>query len=164
MSGWSENDLTAVLSNLSTLVSDLEIVLLEHRHDTFIFPEDTDETVTFTAGGTNNSFCDWVEIEDNNGIMFSSKFVSSIGHLASILIEGVDVKDKAYLIELAYGSDKTSITSYRFIAGETNKLPAIQQVRIRTEHVPSGEKLYYRMKCETSGKTCTLSFRYHYHN
>ncbi|GAJ00649.1 unnamed protein product, partial [marine sediment metagenome] len=140
----------------------LEAIGTEHHHITQIFPEDTNETITFTAGGTDNTWSSWAEIDDNNGVKFSDKLTSPT-HLTAFLIEACNVKDKAYLLEVAYGDAKTLVARYRFIAGETTKLPPIQQVRIRSEHIPAGEKVYYRMKCEAAGKTCQLHIRYYQH-
>lgn len=141
----------------------LESIGTEHHHITGLFPEDTDETITFTAGGTDNAWSSWAEIVDNNGVKLSDK-LSSPAHFTAFLIEDCNVKDKTYLFEIAYGDAKTVIARYRFIAGETTKLPAVQQVRIRSEHIPADEKVYYRMKCEDGGKTCQLHIRYYLHD
>lgn len=131
------------------------------HHVTNIFPEDTNETVTFTAGDAN-VFSSWAEIVDNNTVTFTSKVTEDVD-ISAILIESASVTDKVFLIELSYGSEKTIITRYRFIAGETSFLPAIQQIRIRASYIPSGETIYYRLKCETGAATCTLHIRYFTH-
>ena len=142
----------------------IEELLLEIQHESDIFPEDTDESVTFTAGGTVNTFGSWVEIAvDGNGATFSSKVATETGHISGILIEDLSVKDKRYLLEIAYGDDKTNVLRHRFLSGEVKKLEAIQFVRIRADAIPAGEKVYYRMKCETAGATCEISLRYHTH-
>jgi len=133
----------------------------ESHHLTKIFPEDTDETLTFAAGGVANNFGAWAEIVDNVPNTFSSK-ITKPTHITAFMIEDSSVKDKAYLLEVAYGDDKTVVSRYRFISGET-KLPAIQQMRVRSEDIPVGETVYYRMKCESAGETCTLHMRYYYH-
>ena len=139
----------------------LETAGEESHHLTKIFPEGTDETLTFTAGGVANTFGDWAEIVDNVPNTFSSK-ITHPTHITAFMIEDANVKDKTYFIEVAYGDAKTIVSRYRFISGET-KLPAIQQMRIRSEDIPVGETAYYRMKCESAGKTCTLHLRYYYH-
>lgn len=139
-------------------------LLLEIQHDSDIFPEDTDEVVTFTAGGTVDTFGSWVEIAvDGNGETFSSKVASEIGHISAILIEDLDTADKRYLIEVAYGDDKTVVLRHRFISGEAKKLAAINYMKIRADAIPAGETVYYRMKGETAGATCEISLRYHTH-
>ena len=142
--------------------ADLEILKREIHHASHIFPEDTDEFLTFTAGVGDNEFSDWVEIEDSEGHKLSDYAVAHL-HISALMVEDANVKDKAYMIEIAHGDAKTLITPYRFIAGETTKLPAVQQIRVRSEYIPAGEKVYYRMKCETGGKTCDLHIRYHLH-
>lgn len=141
----------------------LEAIGTEHHHSTGLFPEDTDETITFTAGILDNEWSSWAEIIDNNGVKLSDKLTSP-AHITAFLIETADVKEKAYLFEVAYGDAKVVVARYRFISGETVKLPPIQQVRIRSEHIPAGEKVYYRMKCETAGITCQLHIRYYLHD
>jgi len=142
--------------------AEMDSLLREIQHDTYIFPEDTNRFITFTAGALNNAWSDWAEIADNLANKFSDK-ATALLHISALLIENTNIKDETYLIEIAYGDDKTVVTPYRFIAGETTKLPAVQQVRVRADHVPTGEIIYYRMKCETGGKTCDLHIRYHLH-
>lgn len=143
--------------------AEVDELLLEISHDTEIFPEDTDEFITFTAGALDNEWSDWVEIEDGSGNKFSDRAVAGNMHLSAIIIESANVKDEVYMIEIAYGDAKTPVTPFRFIAGETTKLPPVQESRVRAEYVPAGEKIYYRMKCGDGGKICTLHIRYHPH-
>lgn len=139
-------------------------LILEIQHESAIFPEDTDEVVTFTAGGTVNTFGTWAEIAvDGNGTTFSSKLAEVIGHISAILIEDLDTVDKRYLLEIAYGADKTNMLRHRFLSGDAKKLAAVNYMKIRAEEIPAGETVYYRMKCETAGATCEISLRYHTH-
>ena len=137
-------------------------LLREIQHDSHIFPEDTNRFVTFYAGASDNEWSDWTEIVDNLANKFSDK-ITALTHISALMIESASVKDKTYMIEIAYGDDKTPVTPYRFIAGETTKLPPIQQIRVRADHIPIGEKVYYRMKCETGLHMCDLHIRYHTH-
>jgi len=141
----------------------LEAHGIEFHHETFLFPEDTNETVTFTAGSPANTFGNWAEIQDNNSVTLSSKLASIDGHISGLMIENVSIKEKTFLIEIAYGASKTIISRHRFVSGETTKLPAIQQIAVRSDDIPAGETIYYRMKSETAGATCNLSLRYHHH-
>ena len=144
--------------------ADIAILILEAEHESSIYPEDTDEVVTCTAGGTVNTFGSWVEIDvDGNGDTFSSKLATENGHISGILVEDLDTVDKRYLLEIAYGADKTVVLRHRFLSGETKKLAAINYMRIRADDIPAGETVYYRMKCETAGATCEISLRYHTH-
>ena len=65
----------------------LETVGEEHHHLTKIFPEDTDEHLTFTAGGVANIFGDWAEIVDDAANKLSDMFATSPGHITGILLE-----------------------------------------------------------------------------
>ncbi|MHC1623709.1 MAG: hypothetical protein ACXQTR_03870 [Candidatus Methanospirareceae archaeon] len=133
----------------------------EAFHLNYIFPEDSNETVTFAAGGTNNVFGAWAEIVDNNSVTLSSKFNSS-GHISSIIVESTSAKDNIYLIEIAYGASKTIVCRARGISG-TNQISHVSQERMRNFEIPSGETVYYRLKCETASATMTLHLRYHIH-
>lgn len=145
-------------------IADIAVLILEAQHESSIYPEDTDEVVTFTAGGAINTFGAWAEIDvDGNGDTFSSKLATENGHISGILIEDLDTVDKRYLLEIAYGDDKTNVLRHRFLSGEVKKLAAVQFMRIRAEDIPAGETVYYRMKCETAGATCEISLRYHTH-
>ena len=140
-----------------------DLLILEVQHITHIFPEDTDETIAFAAGGVNNTFGAWAEVKDNNNVTLSSKVATQSAHISSLLVEHSSLRDKVYLIELSYGISKTIISKHRFLSGDSPFLPAVQQARVRAAHVPAGETIYYRMKCETAAATCQVSFRYHYH-
>jgi len=137
---------------------------LDSQHESDIFPEDTDESVTFTAGGVANTFGAWAEIAvDVIGTTFSSKVATKQGHISGILIEDMSLKDKHYLLEIAYGDDKTNVLRHRFIAWDVKKLDAVNFMKIRAAAIPAGETVYYRMKCETALATCEISLRYHTH-
>lgn len=141
----------------------LEALGDEIHHTTGIFPHDSNLTLTFTAHADANTWSNWAEIIDSGANKFSDVIINH-AHITAFLIEMCETKEKVFMFEIAYGDAKTLITHYRFIAGETVKLPPIQQVRIRAEHFPSGETIYYRMKCEDAGsKTCQLHIRYYLH-
>lgn len=140
---------------------EVDIILREIHHDSHVFPEGTDEFLVFTAGAEDNEWSEWVEIEDGSGNKLSDKAVSHL-HISALMVEDTNVKDKAYLIQIAHGDAKTPVTPYRFISGES-KLPAIQDSRVRADHIPAEAGIYYRMKCESGGKTCDLHIRYHLH-
>jgi len=142
----------------------LEELSLEFRHASHIFPENTNETVTFTAGNVANQFGPWLEIVDNNGVTLSSKFEEDAGHITAIMTEAASKTRSVYLFEIAYGDPKIIVSRYRFITNRTAALPIVQQITIRALDIPRDEKIYYRMACKTANATCMLHFRYHYHS
>ena len=152
-------------SEVAVVDANVDTLIRESEHDSSVYPENTSQSVTLTAGGVANTFGSWVELDvDGNGDTFSSK-VALIGqHISGILVEDLSIKDKRYLLEIAYGDAKTNVLRHRFLSGEVKKLEAIQFVRIRAEYIPAGETVYYRMKCETAGATCEISLRYHTHS
>ncbi len=135
----------------------------ETHHTTGIFPDGSNLTLTFTAHANANEYSSWAEIVDNIGNKLSD-LITRDGHITAFLIEACETKDKVFKFDIAYGDDKTMVSPFRFFAGETTKLPPIQQTRIRSDLVPAGEKIYYRMRCEQAGsKTCQLHMRYYLH-
>jgi len=144
-------------SNAQEILNSLE---LESHHISDYFPEDSDETVTFTAGGVANTFGAWAEIVDNNAVTFSSKLTTCDGHISAFLIENTSVKDKIYIFEIAYGAAKTVVVRGRVLSA-TVLLSTVQQGRRRALSVLAGETVYYRMKCETAGATGQVAIRYH---
>jgi len=150
-------------SSYNRTIDSLEALGEEVHHTTGIFPHNTNLTLIFTAHANANEWSDWTEIIDSATNKLSDAFITD-AHLTSFLIEECTTKEKVFMFELSYGDAKTYVTHYRFIAGETTKLPPIQQVRVRAFHVPASEKVYYRMKCEQAGsKTCQLHIRYYLH-
>ena len=151
---------------IEAIQTDVDELILEMQHDSVLFPENTNRKVEFTAGNPANTWSAWAEIEDDTPVTpdtLSSKFTTQ-AHLSGLLVEDLSNKDKRYQLEVAYGDAKTRILTHRFLSGEVKKLPAIQFMRIRAAQMPAGETIYYRMKCETAGATCEVSFRYHYHS
>ncbi|GAH89743.1 unnamed protein product [marine sediment metagenome] len=152
-----------IISDIASLGEILEYLFIEAQHETLIFPDNPDEYVTLEAGAVNNEYSSWIEVEDNNAVKLSSKFASENGHISSAIVESTDTKDKVYLFEFAFSDVKTLISKHRFASGDIKHLSAVQQARVRGKAVPKGEKVFYRMTCETGGAKCTLHFRYHYH-
>ncbi|GAI11935.1 unnamed protein product, partial [marine sediment metagenome] len=148
------------------LVAEVDRLRLEMEHDSEIFPDSTARAVEFTAGTPADTWSDWDEVEDDTPvtpITFSSKVIRET-HITGILIEDLSNKDKRYEMQIAWGDDKTHVSTHRFLTGETvKKLPAIQFIRIRAASIPIGEKVYYRMRCQEALATCEVSIRYHYH-
>jgi len=137
-------------------------------HDTQIFPEDTDETVTLTAGGAGNAWtAAWTRIADNNAINMDSKFTGIQTHIASVVLESVDQTGELYIAEFGYGPDADNITTIariRAVGGAQAKLPPKSQDRIRTLHIPSDSKFWYRSKCAVGGGAMTIHFRFYCHS
>jgi len=139
----------------------VEVLYTDTAHDSHIFPEDTDETVIFTAGNVNHTWLAWTEIVDNNAVTLSSKVAATGMHISAILIEDVDTTGNTYMYEIGYGASHTVVARARFAASSANKGNPIQEARIRADHIPTGETVYYRMKCETASATAQISVRYH---
>lgn len=170
--GYPPQGTKADLTTLETRLSAARAVYLDAlytfaHHLSYLFPEDSDETITFTASGTDNTFGGWAEIEDNNEVTLSSKAATEDLYISSLIIETADTQDVIYQIEVGYGDGTvggTTVTgSHRFAAPITKFVDIVQQIRVRPLQIPAGETIYYRMKCETAGAKCTGSFRYHYH-
>jgi len=135
---------------------------VEH-HETLIFPDDTNLTCTLTAHEDANTWSSWAEIVDSEATTLSSKFATQTGHLVAMTVESVSEENAVYMVEFAYGDDKTVVSRWRF-AGATKFLNPIHQVRMRGVHIPAGEKIYYRAKTETAvADTALVYFRYFLH-
>lgn len=137
-------------------------LILEQAHITFIFPEATNLTVTFTAGTANN-WSEWAEIVDSGTTTLSSKVIEET-HFTALVVEAASTQEKVFMWEISYGDTKKIISRGRFVDGTTPLLPPIQMIRVRAAKVPAGETIYYRLMCETAEATCQVSLRYHYYS
>jgi len=138
----------------------------EAFHESFIFPENTNETVTFIAGGTANVFGTWLEIVDNNTVAFSSKGLLKDVHISSVLIESLEEEEENYVFEIGYGDNKINVARGRMIRPRTLlpvSNPVSYQHRLRNLKIPAGEIVYYRMKCGAAAGEALVHIRYHYH-
>ena len=147
------------MPEIGVLADLIEHIWVTQTHVSAIFPEDTDETVTVTAGDVNNTFGAWAELVDSGAVSLSSKFAANPGHIVAIHIEECSLKDIRYLLELAYGDDKTVIVRSRFMKVNV-KVDVGHQTRVRSLEVPAAEKIYYRLKCETADATAEIHLRY----
>ena len=130
------------------------------HHVSDIFPDDTNKTVTLTAGGVINTFGAWAPVVDNLAAEFSTVFAALGGHISAISIEDCSIKDERYLLEVAYGAARVMIARSRFLKVNI-KVDVNHKVFIRSVHVPAGETIYYRLKCETANATAEVHFRYY---
>ena len=151
-----------ILAGIEANKTILNFLLTDSAHENFLFPEDTDETVIFTAGGTANTFGAWAEIVDNNAVTLSSKFAALSGHISSISARIASDKDNEYIFEISYGALNIVVARANMLSG-TNQLSNLQQDRMRNLAIPAGETVYYRMKCETLSATLEVKMRYHFH-
>jgi len=150
--GWAPDDAT------------LRALGLVNAHESFIFPEDTGKTVTVTAHANINEWGDWVELVDSAANTLSSKFASNDGHVADILVESTESAGQIWSVELAYGEAKVNCGRERFISASVGFIPAAQQMRIRSPHIPAGETIYGRLMCDKAGaETCLIHVRYFLH-
>ena len=129
-------------------------------HSTNIFPEDTDDYVTLTAGTPANTFGEWAEIQDDKANKFSAKFDENPGYITALILEEASVKDERYLLEISYCELHTLIARSRFMKVAT-KVDVSHLMRIRSALIPAGEEIYYRLKCETALATAELQLRYY---
>lgn len=137
---------------------------LVNAHDTQIFPEDTGKTVTVTAHANINEWGAWVELEDSATNKLTSKFASNAGHITAILAESTESAGQIWEVELSYGDSKINCGRMRFISASVGIMPAAQQIRIRTPHIPAGEIIYGRLMCDKAGEeTITIHIRYYLH-
>lgn len=158
--------LLGMVDDIETIKGDVDILVLEAQHDSDIFPDSTERKVELTAGNPANTWSAWIELVDDTPvtpITFSSKCATKSTHISGLLVEDLSDSDKRYQMEIAYGDAKIGVLTHRFLSGETKKLPAIQFMLVRADHIPAGEKVYYRMKCEEAAATCEISLRYHCH-
>jgi len=162
-----KQDVSLLPTNINNVLQYLAESEIEQHHETHIFPSRTDVDVVFTAGAVANTWSAWSEIVDGNNVKFEDKLRLSefiVMHISSIQIEEANQTGNVYMIEIAYGSPRITITRLRYISGAQAKLEGIQQMRIRADFIPRDKKLYYRCMAETGGATCNVSIRYHLHD
>ena len=152
-----------LINGKNQIEANTDDILTEMIHVSAVFPADTDETVTLTAHANANTWSAYTELADNDGVKLSTILGTSRGHLSDLVIENASVVDKAYMIEISYGDDHTVIATVRIISGSLVLLPPIQQMRIRSNHIPASTEIYYRCKCETGAGTMQVHLRYHAH-
>ncbi len=130
------------------------------HHVSAIFPDDTNKTVTLTAGGVVNTFGAWAAIVDNLAVEMSTVFAAQNGHICCVLVEDCNQTDERYEVEVAWGAARVVVARSRFMKA-LNKSNVAHMTRIRSHHIPAGETVYYRLKCEVALATAEVHFRYY---
>ena len=129
-------------------------------HDTHIFPADSADVFTPMAGAIANAWSAWAAIVDAPaGNSLNGEFATEHGHICDLTIETVSINGQIYIFEVAYGTPKVRVASTRFFSGAVPK----QSQMIRSVIIPTGETLYYRMKCETGAATAEIHIRFYHH-
>jgi len=131
-------------------------------HESSIFPDATNLTVTITAHANPDTWSAWAEIQDSGATTFTSK-ITGEGHISAVNIEDTSTSGDIWMLEIAYGDVKTIIARIRFVSSTIGNLPAITGVRVRSVHIPDDETVYARLMCNTGGATCKLHIRYYIH-
>lgn len=140
------------------IAADVTTILRYNQNIMKIFPEDTNETVTLVTPAGANTWGAWAEVDDNNGVTFSSKLDAVSQFLSTIVVETVSVNNQRFMFEFAYGDDKIVVTRLRVYSGAVPK----QETSVKALVIPFGETVYYRGKCSLAGpQNCTVHFRYH---
>jgi len=122
----------------------------------FLYPSATNITCTLVAGNTN-VFGNWTLVTDSAGGNLSSVFSVSTGYVVDMQIYDHSAVDKIYLIELAYGGNKTTLGRVAYHTSFTDN------VDIKSVLVPAGETIYYRMMSSGANEaTAKVGFRYIY--
>jgi len=125
--------------------------------EVFVFPNTTDAYVLFAAEGTANTFSNWTEIQDNNLVTLSSKFAANAGYIADLYMYQVTLNDSQWLVEIAYGDNKTSLARIMF---NTDYMDIAQ---IKSRKIPAGATIYYRVMCDAAPtEYMSIGFRYFY--
>ena len=149
---WSETDDT------------LEVLGEFNSHDTKIFPAVTNLTCTLTAHADANTWGAWTEVTDSGLNTLTSAFAETSGHITAILAEDTESAGERWMIEIAYGENKVRSGSMRFLSASVGILPAIQQIRLRSGHIPAGETIYARLMSSAAGsETVQIHIRYFLH-
>lgn len=134
----------------------INILKLHTENEVFLYPNVSSETVTFTAGVGADTFGAWAIINSSAGITLSSEFATHAGYLSEIMTHNYSVADNVYIIEIAYGGDKTVVGRVKIRSDWTYVL------ELNSVVIPVGTTVYYRMQCETGGATLSADFRYYF--
>jgi len=148
-------------TNFDVTRDSLEHIGQHGTHASMIFPEATDESVTFTSHVAADTWSAWAEIVDNNAVTFSSKITSDT-HICAIGIESTETTDLLWMIEIAYGAAYTPVARVRYVSQKTGRLDIVPSFRLRSEHIPTGETVYYRLMCSVGNNDTTIHLRYYY--
>jgi hypothetical protein len=131
------------------------------QNEMFLFPEATNITCTFIAGGAN-AWGAWAQIQDSNALLFSTRFATRSGFLAECALSNFSADLNRYMFEIGWGAVPTIVARGMCISATAATGPLPYFVDLRSAQIPRGELIYYRMMCETGGANCQVGFRYYF--
>lgn len=148
----------------SGLVAEIHHELFHRSHIFSDLPSDMDLTCTFTAG-ISKGYLAWAEIVDSDNNKLTTIVASYAIHISALRIRSTTATDKLYVVEIGYGltADAVTVVDVHDFGSGTKKIDSDEQKRVRALRIPKGQKVYYRMKCETDSAEAVVVLRYHYH-
>lgn len=146
-------------SEYATIKTELDEILEETRHTSYIWPEATNLTATCTAPAGANTWGAWVELIDSGGNNFSDK-ITATTHLSDTKIESYSDKNQEYMYQISYGTSNIIVGGRRV---SPIKESGEYSIDLKSLPIPAGEKVYARCMCSVGGNSCTILLRYHYH-
>ena len=167
-SSWTAALATALANYTAVRAGYIDDIKEESAHRSYIFPDlgsDIDLTCTLTSGEID-TYGTWAEITDSGATTFGSVITATGGHVSAIKIRTTSVDDVLYVIELGYGPDAGTVTVWDITSfgSGTKKIDSDEQERFRPPAIPSGQKVWYRMKTENNANTtAAITLRYHAH-
>lgn len=160
------NYINSVSDNQTALITNVSKTRNVDSHLTYLFPDRTDAYTVLVAGGTNNSFGNWSVVVGSNSSTFSECTASGGLHISSFVVEEVGDLDERYMAEFAYGAgpdpSSTIVSRHRFSAAAKDWLPSPHQMRVRADHIPQNDTIWYRAMCSKGNSTVHGYFRYYY--
>jgi hypothetical protein len=132
------------------------------QNEMFLFPDVTNLTVTFTAGGANNTFGVWAPVADSAATTLASVFATRAGFLDQGATSNYSVDSATYSFEIGYGATPVVVARAWFISATAATGPLPYFIDLRSAQIPAGSTVVYRMMCSTGAATIVISFRYYF--
>ncbi len=146
----------AAAANVAAVIAANKIDLF-NSSESFVYPDLTSRFCLLTANATANAFGAWTEITDNTSVTLSSKFAASSGYLGEITLRNFSVVGPPYaqyIVEITYNDGANIIGRQKVYADWTYVL------LVKSQQIPMGATIKYRLMCSTGGGTCYMDVRY----
>jgi len=133
-------------------------------HVSGIFPADTANTMTL-QGGAQNVFGAWTRLVDAPGGAFFDALLTEHVHIAAINIESEAVGNSIWMLEISYGATNIVVGRVRWVSTIAGLFASVQQYRVRSAEIPTGERVYGRLMCSNvaANQTAVFHIRYYMH-
>jgi len=127
-----------------------------------IWPASTLLVCQFVSGALADAWGVWAQVTDTGANLLSTDFVTRAGFLDQACASNYTIDTNIYEFEIGWGAVPTVVARARFESATAATGPLPYFIDLRSEQIPAGQLIYYRMRDATGAGQINICFRYYF--